>query len=318
MKTKPCKQQNRYAKPRVKRSPFLGFFILILLFLIILTFLLINKPSLVMNLRHRIFKSSAETYSLSRAFPLPDPYSDTDGWYRVSADELTSGSRPEFKSFHTLPLLNTGNSWPTDAQVSLEQVGNPPIEINGLMKESYLSLRESVLQEWGETLYVRIAYLKDPDFASLAAENIPVCAFGCLDEHQSGLSLDVYFFEHEYEAFIGFPASVWLGENAHRYGFIQRYPEGKEDRTNVRAVPWHYRFVGLPHAEIMFNNNLTLEEYLDALQGSSYFYYGDIWISRQKGDMYLLPENADELYYSSDNTGGVVLWGRIPGEAQLD
>jgi LAS superfamily LD-carboxypeptidase LdcB len=51
-------------------------------------------------------------------------------------------------------------------------------------------------------------------------------------------------------------------ENAHRYGFILRYPEGKEDITKYSYEPWHLRYVGNIASNI-YNNNLTLEEYKD-------------------------------------------------------
>ena len=49
------------------------------------------------------------------------------------------------------------------------------------------------------------------------------------------------------------------------YGFIERYPEGKEDITGIAAEPWHFRYVGLPHAAIMKLHGFCLEEYLDYL-----------------------------------------------------
>ena len=54
----------------------------------------------------------------------------------------------------------------------------------------------------------------------------------------------------------------WLKENAHRYGFILRYPPGKEDITGVNYEPWHYRYVGVENAEKIYESGLTLEEYL--------------------------------------------------------
>ncbi len=57
--------------------------------------------------------------------------------------------------------------------------------------------------------------------------------------------------------------TAWLVENAHRFGFILRYPEGKTDITGYIYEPWHYRYVGLPLAEILHNegNWITVEEY---------------------------------------------------------
>ena len=54
----------------------------------------------------------------------------------------------------------------------------------------------------------------------------------------------------------------WLIKNSHKYGFILRYPENKEDITNFKFEPWHFRFVGVENAKIIFEKNITLEEFL--------------------------------------------------------
>ncbi|WP_165478904.1 M15 family metallopeptidase, partial [Clostridioides difficile] len=54
----------------------------------------------------------------------------------------------------------------------------------------------------------------------------------------------------------------WLAENAHKFGFIIRYPEGKEDITGTAYEPWHIRYVGKDAAEEIYSKGLTLEEYL--------------------------------------------------------
>jgi zinc D-Ala-D-Ala carboxypeptidase len=59
---------------------------------------------------------------------------------------------------------------------------------------------------------------------------------------------------------------VWLAQNAWRYGFILRYPEGKTDITGISFEPWHFRYVGLPHSEILFHEQWVLEEYLAHLK----------------------------------------------------
>ena len=53
----------------------------------------------------------------------------------------------------------------------------------------------------------------------------------------------------------------WLAANAHKYGFIIRYPQGKEHITGYSYEPWHIRYVG-DIAEDIYNSGLTLEEYL--------------------------------------------------------
>jgi len=58
----------------------------------------------------------------------------------------------------------------------------------------------------------------------------------------------------------------WLIAHCAQYGFILRYPEGKEDITMTDYEPWHYRFVGPDNAKYIMENNLTLEEFLALFQ----------------------------------------------------
>ena len=56
---------------------------------------------------------------------------------------------------------------------------------------------------------------------------------------------------------------AWLRKNAHKYGFIQRYPGNKADITGINYEPWHYRYVGIEAATEIYRPGSTLEEYLD-------------------------------------------------------
>ena len=50
-------------------------------------------------------------------------------------------------------------------------------------------------------------------------------------------------------------------ENSYKYGFILRYPKGKEDITGIEFEPWHYRYVGVDAAKEITRLGITLEEY---------------------------------------------------------
>ena len=52
-----------------------------------------------------------------------------------------------------------------------------------------------------------------------------------------------------------------MQRNSYKYGFILRYPKGKEKITGFKYEPWHFRYVGTKVAKIIYENNLTLEEY---------------------------------------------------------
>lgn len=85
-------------------------------------------------------------------------------------------------------------------------------------------------------------------------------------EHQSGLCCDMHNLGSASQAFKDQEAYLWLLENAWKFGFIIRFPEGKEDVTGYMFEPWHYRFVGRYHAEKIYNYGLCLEEYLEMIK----------------------------------------------------
>ncbi|ALS28246.1 peptidase M15 [Paenibacillus sp. 32O-W] len=87
-------------------------------------------------------------------------------------------------------------------------------------------------------------------------------------EHQTGLSIDVSGSDGRCAAqdcFAGTPEAEWLAEHAAEYGFIIRYPKGKEDITGYKYEPWHIRYVGLEIAKEIAERDITLEEYYQAV-----------------------------------------------------
>ena len=95
-------------------------------------------------------------------------------------------------------------------------------------------------------------------------------AYPGTSEHQTGLAIDVGKAAREID-FIR-PAFPYTGlcqrfrELAPAYGFIERYQAGKETITGVAQEPWHFRYVGTPHATLIARDGLTLEEYTASLQ----------------------------------------------------
>ena len=85
-------------------------------------------------------------------------------------------------------------------------------------------------------------------------------------EHQTGLAFDIGEVNREKHwasnSFGDTEAAKWLAANAYQYGFILRYPEGKEEITGYMHESWHYRYVGKDMSEKIFKQNITLEEYL--------------------------------------------------------
>ncbi len=83
-------------------------------------------------------------------------------------------------------------------------------------------------------------------------------------EHHTGLAVDMHSMKSAEVSFADTEEFRWLCENAPKYGYILRYPKGKEDITGYAFEPWHFRYVGRCANEIT-KSGLTLEEYLNNL-----------------------------------------------------
>ena len=89
-------------------------------------------------------------------------------------------------------------------------------------------------------------------------------------EHQTGLAIDIIFRRNGemIEEQKAEDAEIkWLFANAHKYGFILRYPKEKENITGFNFEPWHFRYVGTELTEKIYAAGLTLEEYHTQLSG---------------------------------------------------
>lgn len=81
-------------------------------------------------------------------------------------------------------------------------------------------------------------------------------------EHQTGLAIDLNSVRDGKLYDLSRNEIKWLYKNASKYGFILRYPQGKESITHINYEPWHYRYVGYPSSLNFYNGYwLTLEEY---------------------------------------------------------
>ena len=80
-------------------------------------------------------------------------------------------------------------------------------------------------------------------------------------EHQTGLALDIVTYNTLGNSFEEKPEFAWLQNNAHKYGFILRYPKGKEYLTGYAYESWHYRYLGVDLATKVYESGLTYNEY---------------------------------------------------------
>lgn len=80
-------------------------------------------------------------------------------------------------------------------------------------------------------------------------------------EHQTGLALDIFTLGTNRANFEDSDGFKWLSKNAYKYGFILRYPKGKEDITGYSYESWHYRYLGKELAKKVHDSGLTYDEY---------------------------------------------------------
>jgi len=80
-------------------------------------------------------------------------------------------------------------------------------------------------------------------------------------EHQTGYVIDMFEKGTTQKTFHETDSYKWLLDNAHKYGFILRYPEDKEEITGYSFESWHYRYVGKEIATYIYENNITFDEY---------------------------------------------------------
>lgn len=141
------------------------------------------------------------------------------------------------------------------------------------LEEMFAAAREDGIELFavsGYRSYQRQAQLFDIEVDKVGREAAElVVAYPGNSEHQSGLAMDISGRSVGFtlvEEFADTPEGQWLAENAHKYGFILRYPKGKENITGYKYEPWHFRYVGEEVAAIIYEKGITLEEYFEIVQ----------------------------------------------------
>lgn len=142
-------------------------------------------------------------------------------------------------------------------------------------------------------------------------------------EHHTGLSLDLSVYQKGVSVdFTGKGKYQWVQNNITKYGFIIRYDKGKSNITGISNEPWHLRYVGIPHASIMEEKNLCLEEYIDFLKQYPYdkehfnvqlkdgVTYEIYYIPQEKADKILVPSSLP-YEISGNNVDGFIITVKI-------
>ena len=157
-----------------------------------------------------------------------------------------------------------------------KQSGNDFVQIYGSYRttEFQQQLYEDDLAMTGEADSTRVA---KPGFS----------------EHETGYAFDLT--ETETGDYQGTGEYAWINDNCYKYGFIVRYTEEKEKITQIRPEPWHFRYVGIPHAYYMAKNDLCLEEYIQLLSEKHPYSGEHLEITTEDG------KNYEVYFFASDD-----------------
>ncbi|MBR2927071.1 MAG: M15 family metallopeptidase [Clostridia bacterium] len=241
-----------------------------------------------------------------RVYPAPrlTPLIETGALERW---ELSALSRmPNVTLSNTLLLVNSTHPLPKGYEALLEEYNGA--RMHPLMVAQYIALRDAVQEKTGVRIYVSSDYRTAEEQMQILAQSQDGIAaqLGC-SEHEAGLALDVYAPYCAGEEFLRSPAGRLVNRICGEYGYIIRYPHGKEEITGISYEPWHLRYVGQPHAQIMMESGLTYEEYLEFLGEGQWYRTGDYLICRQRPEELALIYGWKECHISPDNTGYLIV-----------
>ncbi|MBQ8638591.1 MAG: M15 family metallopeptidase [Lachnospiraceae bacterium] len=224
------------------------------------------------------------------------------GLREYSLEELRQD--PAVTVDQSLLLINLENRLSEDFAADVAVYKDSDVQMNRCMHDAYADLSAAVKEKFGESLFVMSAYRTEEEQEKEIEENGDLAAEEGASEHQAGLALDVYIRFYAGSGFLKTDVGQWVNSNCWKYGFIIRYPYYGEKETGIPYEPWHLRYVGAPHAEIIHKNRLTLESYMEMLEIGNFYRYGEFLITRQEEEPLILPEAFSSVVLSPDNQGG--------------
>ena len=196
----------------------------------------------------------------------------------LSLDNITHHVASEDNGWNLI-LVNRDSYIPDDYQVELTELSNGEKVDSRIYPELQEMFNDARAQGYG--LFVREGYRTQEEQQQLLDEKIEAyenegkskseakklaeqwVAIPGTSEHQLGIAVDI---NADTTKSSSDDVYSWLAENAHKYGFIKRYPSDKTDITGVINEPWHYRYVGKEAALEIYSQGMCLEEYIDTLE----------------------------------------------------
>lgn len=209
-----------------------------------------------------------------------------------------------------LMLVNREHPLPDGYEAVLEDYNGA--RMHPLMVDSYIAMRDRVQALTDVRIYVSSDYRTREEQEEILASSPEGIAAGVgCSEHEAGLALDLYAPYYAGESFLKSSAGRSVNRVCSDYGFIIRYPRDKEDVTGIAYEPWHVRYVGAPHAKLMRDAKLTLEEYIESFPLEAWMSCGDYLILRTSKDRVFMPYAWETCEISPDNTGCYIITLKI-------
>lgn len=217
-------------------------------------------------------------------------------------DLAESGFAPD----QSLMLINKEHPLADDFSADVTEYSSGVI-INSCAADAFKDLSNAVNEKTSQPLWVMSSYRTAQEQEEiLSAQGSDTAMPAECSEHRTGLALDVYTDGFAGEGFLKSTAGQFVNSSCWEYGFIIRYPFMSKKETGIDYEPWHIRYTGLPHSEIIAKSGKTFEEYIESLEYGVFYTYGDYVITRQRGDVLHIPK-GESTNVSSDNTGGFII-----------
>lgn len=213
----------------------------------------------------------------------------------------------EIREWDTLVLVNREHPVTGDREGLSEMEG---FLIAPEAKEAMGLLFDACRAQTGEALQFTDTYRTLDEQGALYGVN-PFAVPAGESEHHTGLAADIKTEGFGGRRFLLSKAGRYVAEHAHRFGFVIRYPLWAERKTGIDYEPWHLRYVGIPHAEIMYTQKLILEDYISFFEVGKFYRYRSYILSRQTGEQLAFLPDAASVYVSIDGCGGRILCGEI-------
>lgn len=204
----------------------------------------------------------------------------------------------------SLMLINTEYLLSSEEVPKVSEYKDSGVYMNDCIQSAYETLSSYIKENFNTNLYVISAYRTAEEQQEQIDKRGEIAATVGASEHQQGLALDVYVKYYSGLGFLKSEVGRYVNSFCGEYGFIIRYPYYGKKYTGVGYEPWHIRYVGFPHSQIIMDNHITLEEYVSWYDYGEWYEYEDYLISRQEGDTWNVPSDFSEAVVSPDNEGG--------------